>query len=127
MKMNSKVETESIVLDTIKLGMALSIAVSAIVAFYIFSEYSTLYRVIGLIAGAGASVAIAMQTEKGRYLWAFTQDAQTEVRRVVWPTRQETIQTTMIVVLTVTLVSIILWILDTFLGWLIRLLMGQGG
>lgn len=125
--MNSKVETESTALDTVKLAIALLIAVSAIAVFYMFSEYSTLYRVMGLIVAAGVSIAIAMQTEKGRYLWAFTQDAQIEVRKVVWPTRQETIQTTMIVVLVVVLVSIILWILDTFLGWSIGLLMGQGG
>ena len=77
--------------------------------------------------GIAVSIGIAMQTEKGRSLWIFFQDSQIEVRKVVWPTRQETLQTTMIVILVVIIVSIILWLLDMFLGWSVRSLMGQGG
>ena len=125
--MNSKVETTNTLMDTIKLTIAVLISIAVVAAFYIFSEQSLLYRWIGLLAGAGISVAIALQTEKGRYLWAFLQDAQVEVKKVVWPTRQETLQTTLIVILVVIIVSIILWILDMFLGWSIGSLMGQRG
>mgnify|MGYP003950085431 CR=1 FL=1 len=125
--MNSNVETTSGTLDTIKLGLALLIAIAALVGFYFFADQSLLYRVLGLLAAAGVSVAIALQTEKGRHTWGYFQDAQIEVRKVVWPTRQETVQTTLIVIIMVILVAIILWLLDMFLGWSIGSLMGHGG
>lgn len=125
--MNSNVETTSATLDTVKLGLALLIAIAALVGFYFYADQAMLYRVMGLLLGAGISVAIALQTEKGRYIWGYFQEAQIEVRKVVWPTRQETVQTTLIVILMVILVAIILWLLDMFLGWSIGLLMGHGG
>lgn len=125
--MSSKVETANSTLDTVKLVVALALAISVIAAFYIFAEQSLLFRVIGLLAGAGIAIGIAMQTEKGRRVWVYFQEAQIEVRKVVWPTRQETIQTTLLVLLMVVLVSIILWILDMFLGWSVGFVMGRGG
>ena len=125
--MNSNVETTSSTLDTIKLGLALLISIAALVGFYFYADESLLYRVIGLLVAAGISVAIALQTDKGRLIWSYFHDAQIEVRKVVWPTRQETVQTTLIVILMVVLVAIILWLLDMFLGWSIGSLMGHGG
>lgn len=125
--MNTNVETTSGTLDTIKLGLALLIVIAALVGFYFFADQSLLYRVLGLLAAAGLSIAIALQTEKGRHTWGYFQDAQIEVRKVVWPTRQETVQTTLIVIVMVILVAIILWLLDMFLGWSIGSLMGHGG
>jgi len=122
--MNSNIETPGFNLDTLKLAIALLIVIAALAAFYIFIEQSLLYRVIGLLAGAGIAVAIALQTDKGQHIWGYFQDAQIEVRKVVWPTRQETTQTTLIVILMVVLVAIILWLLDMFLGWAIGSLMG---
>jgi preprotein translocase subunit SecE len=54
-------------------------------------------------------------------------DSRTEVRKVVWPTRKETTQTTLIIMGVVTIVALIMWALDTMLGWMVRLLLGQGG
>jgi len=125
--MNTNVETTSGTLDTIKLGLALLIVIAALVGFYFYADQSLLYRVLGLLAAIGISVAIALQTEKGRHIWGYFQDAQIEVRKVVWPTRQETVQTTLIVIIMVILVAIILWLLDMFLGWSIGSLMGHGG
>ncbi len=125
--MNTNVETTSGTLDTIKLGLALLIVIAALVGLYFFADQSLLYRVLGLLAAAGLSVAIALQTEKGKHTWGYFQDAQIEVRKVVWPTRQETVQTTLIVIVMVILVAIILWLLDMFLGWSIGSLMGHGG
>ncbi len=125
--MSSNVETAGDMLDTVKLGLSLLIAIAALVGFYFYADQSLLYRVIGLLAAAGISVAIALQTDKGRQIWGYFHDAQIEVRKVVWPTRQETLQTTLIVILMVVFVAIILWLLDMFLGWSIGSLMGHRG
>ncbi len=123
--MNSNVETANTTLDTVKLGLSLLIVIAALVGFYIYAEQDLLYRVLGLLAAAGISIAIALQTEKGRQIWGYFHDAQIEVRKVVWPTRQETVQTTLIVIFMVVLVAIILWLLDMFLGWSIGSIMGH--
>lgn len=125
--MNSNVDTTDGKLDTLKLSIALLITIAALAGFYIYAEQSLLYRVLGLLGMAGISIAIALQTNKGREIWGYFQDAQIEVRKVVWPTRQETVQTTLIVIGMVILVAIILWLLDMFLGWAIGSLMGHGG
>ena len=124
--MNSDIEAGSQKLDTLKLGLALLIIVAGLVCFYLFNDYSLLFRVIGLLVSVGISVAIALQTAKGKEIWGYFRDAQIEVRKVVWLTRQETIQTTLIVIVMVILVAIILWLLDMFLGWSIGLIMGRG-
>ncbi len=124
--MNTKVETVAVKLDILKLTIALLILISAVAAFYVYADESQLLRVIGLLAATGVSIAIALQTEKGRTLWAFIQDAQIEVRRVVWPTRQETLQTTAIVIIAVIVFAIILGILDWGLGAAIEAIIGQG-
>jgi preprotein translocase subunit SecE len=75
----------------------------------------------------GLAIFIALQTEKGRNTKNFLQQTQIEVRKVVWPTRQETVQMTGIVILMVVLVALIIWMLDSFLFWLVRFFTGQGG
>ena len=124
--MNTRVETVSVKLDILKLTIALLILASAIAAFYFYADESQLLRVVGLLAATGVSIGIALQTEKGRTLWAFIQDAQVEVRKVVWPTRQETFQTTAIVIIAVIVFAIILGILDWGLGAAIKSIIGQG-
>ena len=125
--MNSKVETAGSKLDSLKLVVALIVVISATAAFYIFPEQSMLLRVVGLLAAIAIAVVIALQTEKGKQIWTFFQEAQIEVRKVVWPTREETVQTTLIVILVVVLIALFLWLLDMFLGWSIGHLLGRGG
>ena len=125
--MNSKVEQAGSFVDTLKLTIAILICVAVVSAFYIFADQSLLYRVLGLLGGGVAAILISLQTEKGKQILGFFQEAQVEVKKVVWPTRQETMQTTLIVILVVILVSIILWVLDMFLGWSIGSLMGTRG
>ncbi len=124
--MDTRVELSNARLDLVKLGVAIAIMVAALVGFYYFAEQSLLYRVMGLLASVAVAAVIALQTEQGRMLWAFFQDAQLEVRKVVWPTRQETLQTTGIVILMVLIFAAILWLLDLLLGAAIQTVIGQG-
>ncbi len=113
-------------LDGLKWALALLLLSGAIGAFYYFADQSLLLRVIGLLIAGGFSAAIMLQTGKGRIAWEFMQEARTEVRKVVWPTRKETVQTTLIVIAMVTIVAIFLWLLDMFLAWGIRSFIGGG-
>ena len=122
--MNAKAEVESSAMDTLKLALAVLLLVFGIGAFYFFEEYSTLLRVLGLLALAGAAAAIALQSAAGRRIWAFAVSSRAEVRKVVWPTRQETIQTTLIVFAMVLIVGIVLWLFDMMLMAIVRSVTG---
>ncbi|MGB5426153.1 MAG: preprotein translocase subunit SecE [Gammaproteobacteria bacterium] len=124
--MNTKVETESNRFDSLKLGIAVAMLAVGIIAFYRFDDQLLVLRVLGLLAVAGISVFIAAQSSTGKTIIGFIRGAQTEVRKVVWPTRAETVQTTLAVILMVFLVGIFLWLLDMVLLWAIQLLTGQG-
>ena len=124
--MNAKVDAESSRLDSLKLGIAVLMVAGGIFAFYHFEGHLLVLRVLGLLAVAAIAVFIAAQSALGRNVLGFISGAQNEVRRVVWPTRTETVQTTLAVVLMVFLVGIFLWLLDMFLLWAIQLLTGQG-
>ena len=124
--MNVKDEAGASRLDTAKLAAAALLLIAGIYAFYFFADYSTLLRVLGLLVIVGGAAAIALQTQIGNQLWHFVGDARTEVRKVVWPTRQETLQTTFIVVVMVLILGIIMWLFDMVLMNVLRLLTGQG-
>lgn len=125
--MNSKVETEENKLDTPLLGLALLLVIGGIAGFYYFSEQSTLIRVVGLLASVGVAIFIAMMTEKGKSGWGYLQDAQLEVRKVVWPSRQETVHTTGLVMVMVFIVALMLWLIDLGLSKIIGGILGHGG
>ena len=110
--------------DTYKLLTAGAIALIALVAFYVFADHSLLARVIGLLAAVGAAVTVALRTEQGAETLEFMQGARAELRKVVWPTRAETTQTTLIVIAMVVIMGLLLWLLDVLLFWLVRLVTG---
>ena len=111
--------------DNLKWLFALAVTVASLWGFYAFADESLLLRVIGLLVALGIAGGAAMQTEKGRLAWAFGRDARTEVRKVVWPSRKETVQTTGLIMAMVGIVALFLWLLDSFLGWLTRTLLGS--
>jgi len=126
--MVAKTETEeSGKLDSLKFLIAIALLVGGIWQFYYFEEESQLYRILGLLALVVAAGVVVYTTQMGYGLWMFARDARTEVRKVIWPTRQETIQTTLMVVVMVILVGIMLWLIDMALRWGILMLTGQGG
>jgi preprotein translocase subunit SecE len=125
--MNAKVDTESGRLDSLKMGTAVLVLAGGIYAFYHFQEMHAVLRVLGLLAVAAIAILITLQTAFGRQVAGFISGANTEVRRVVWPNRAETLQTTLAVLVVVLLVGIFLWLLDMLLLWAVQSLTGQGG
>ena len=122
--MVTKTEQQSSGFDTIKLVFSLLVLVAGIFAFYYFKEESQLLRVLGILAVAVVSFVIVASTALGKRAIGFAKDARVEVRKVVWPSRQETTQTTIAVLVMVLIVAIMLWLIDMFLGWGIKSLLG---
>lgn len=124
--MNAQAEQVTSVADIVKLVICPILIVAGVVAFYQFSDLLLLYRVLGLVALVSLAVAVCFTTAKGRAVWQFMGESKQEMRRVVWPTRDETIRTTLLVFTMVFVVGLILWLLDMFLFWAVQLLMSQG-
>ena len=85
-----------------------------------FGQMLLLYRVLALVGLGIVAAFIALQTHKGALFWNMLKEAKAEVRKVIWPTRQETMQTTLIVVIAVVIMGLILWGIDSLLGWLVQ-------
>jgi len=113
-------------LDTLKWAGAISFAVVGLTGFYYFSEISLLLRVIGILAIGAGAIYLASLTASGKIALGFVRDARTEVRKVVWPTQKETIQTTLIVMASVSVVALFLWGVDAILAVTMRALLGHG-
>lgn len=122
--MNMKSEEKEYRLDPLKWLVVIALIVVGVVGNSYFSTESILYRVLGLLAIAAVACLVAYHTAKGASLWGLVQGAMVELRKVVWPTRKETNQTTLIVVVVVIVMSIILWLLDTFLGFVASSIIG---
>ncbi len=108
--------------DNIKLVIAVVLMASAITLFYTYAEYSNLLRVLGLLAATGLSLFIASKSAIGGAALSYVRDTQVEVRKVVWPTRQDTVRTTLLVIVMVMVAAVMLWAVDSLLGWAVRAL-----
>ena len=97
---------------------------AAVVGNAYFDDQPLLYRVIGVVVLGGLAALVASFTTRGRAFVTLLQDARSEIRRVVWPTKQETAQTTGIVVVVVALMAVLLWLLDMALGSIISGIIG---
>ena len=124
--MNNKVVIEPSPLDTVKLACSLALLLGGVIAYHYYADVPKLARVGGVLAAVALAVGIAVQTDKGRQIVGFVRDAQIEVRKVVWPTRQETTQTTLVVVAAVIFFALVLWALDLFLGFMMQTVLGHG-
>jgi len=123
---NTNIETVRNPLDLVKVLLAALAVVAGIVGFYLVPHDILVLRVLSVLAGLAAGVAIAWFSEPGQRFFAFAKDAVAETRRVVWPSRKETIQTTAVVFGFVLIMAIFLWVTDKtleyvlydlFLGW----------
>lgn len=120
-------KTEEVVtskFDTFKLLLAIVILIAGIVGFYHYEAESQLYRVLGVVFATGVAIAISATTTLGQNLIGFGREARMEVRKVVWPTRQETVQTTFMVIVAVIIIGIFLWLIDMLLAEAIQLITG---
>ncbi|MEE1868933.1 MULTISPECIES: preprotein translocase subunit SecE [Pseudomonas] len=122
--MTPKAEAQDSRFDLLKWLAVVALVVVGVVGNLYYSASPILYRVLALLALAAVAGFIALQTAKGRSFFTLVKEARTEIRKVVWPTRQETMQTTLIVVAVVLVMALLLWGLDSLLGWLISLIVG---
>ena len=120
-------KTEEVVsnkLDSFKLLLAIAILITGIVGFYYYENESQLYRVLGVVFASVVAIAISSTTNLGQGLIGFGREARMEVRKVVWPTRQETVQTTFMVIVAVIVIGIFLWLVDMLLAQAIQFVTG---
>ncbi len=113
--MSSNTENQGKALETVKWILVAIILIGTVVGNNIFSEESVLIRAVAVIVAALIAGVIALQTSKGRQALEFASESRTEVRKVVWPTRQEAIQTTLIVLVVTAIMALVLWGLDGIL------------
>ena len=125
--MNTKIDSSPGLLDTVKLVLAAAVLLGGIAAYYVYENESLLLRVAGVLVAFAVCAVIAFQSAQGQALWTFIQGSRIEIRKVVWPTRQETLQTTLTVMVFALFMGVFFWILDLFLLWGTRLVTGQGG
>ena len=119
----NKIEIETNKQDVVKWILSTALFLGALVAFYFFDEYPLIYRVLGLIGIVILGFLIVFNTERVRGLRVFTHDARVELKKVIWSTKAEVIQTTVIVFVVVIIMSILLWLLDKLLGAGIKFLL----
>lgn len=127
--MNAKSETSTGTspLDKVKVILAIAIVVGGVAGYYIYESSPAVLRIGGVIFSLAIAIGVFVTTEPGRELWRFIQGSRIELRKVVWPNRQETTQTTLVIIFFVIIMGIFFWLLDMFLAWAARMLTGQGG
>jgi preprotein translocase subunit SecE len=119
--MNIKAEAKDTRFDLVKWLVVAALVVVAVVGNQYYASEPILYRVLALLVLAVVAALVALQTSKGRSFFVLLKEARVEIRKVVWPTRQETTQTTLIVVAVVLVMALLLWGLDSLLGWLVSM------
>lgn len=111
-------ENQSGSMDLVKWIIVIGLLAGAVVGNYMYGELSVLYRALGVVAAIGVALFVAAQTEKGREAVVFAKESRLEIRKVVWPTRKEATQTTLIVLAATGVMALVLWGLD---GALVRI------
>ena len=113
-------------MDTVLLALASLVVVASLVAYYYFDTTPVVVRALGILVALGVGAALFYRTHLGQFLWQFIQGSRGEIRKVVWPTRQETTQTTLAVFVFIVVMGIFFWSLDFLLLWITRSITGQG-
>tara|TARA_A100000164_G_scaffold137044_1_gene121686 strand:- start:247 stop:618 length:372 start_codon:yes stop_codon:yes gene_type:complete len=117
-------KAESVGIDRLRWLVAISLIVAGVGGNWYFQSESLLVRVAALLSIMGLAVLVIWNSRKGKEIVSLLRESRSEVRRVVWPTNQETNQTTLVVLVIVLIFSLILWGLDSLLGWIISSIIG---
>ena len=118
--------TANPMLDKVKLGVAALAAIAGIWAFHYLAAYPLIVRLGAIILGFLVGIGIGWTSDPGKQFYAYTQDSLEEARKVVWPSRKETMQTTGLVIAFVIVMALFLWGVDAVLTWLLQLFIGRG-
>ena len=113
-------------MDTVLLALASLVVVASLVAYYYFDSAPVVLRAVGILVSLGVAAGLLYRTHLGQFLWQFIQGSRGEIRKVVWPTRQETTNTTLAVFLFLLIMGIFFWGLDFILLLITRAITGQG-
>jgi preprotein translocase subunit SecE len=111
--------------DKVKLAIAAVLVCAGVTGFSLLADSPAIVRVMAVLAGLALGAVVALTSAPGRQFYAFAQESTVETRKVVWPSRKESFQTTGIVFLFVVVMALFLWIVDSGLLWVVKLLMGR--
>jgi len=110
--------------DKLKFVLAVLLLAAGLAGYYLLSEQAMIFRVLSVLAGVVAGAAVGWFTEPGRRLAIFGSEAIVEAKKVVWPTRKETTQTTLVVFAFVVVMALVLWVVDLAVGKLVAAILG---
>jgi preprotein translocase subunit SecE len=127
MNAKSEISTGASALDKVKIALAIAIVIGGVAGYYTYDTAPAVLRVGAVILSLAIGIGVFATSSVGQELWKFIQGSRIELRKVVWPNRQETGQTTLVIIFFVIIMGIFFWLLDMFLMWATRLLTGQGG
>ena len=105
--------------DNLKFMLAILLAMAGVAGFYLLDQQPMVLRVLAVLAGLAAATAVGWFTTSGQRFVLFSQEAIIETKKVVWPTRKDTVQATLIVFAFVLAMAIMLWITDMSVQWLL--------
>ncbi len=126
MATNTNIETVNTTADRLKIALAILAVLAGLAGFYILSQQPLVLRIATVLIGLAIGAGIAATSEPGKRFFAFGRESVAETKKVVWPTRKETIQTTAVVFGFVVIMAISIWgvdkiieffVYDLFLGW----------
>jgi preprotein translocase subunit SecE len=119
-------ENQSPKIEAVLLGAAALLFALGLAAQFVFVAQPILFRIVGLLVAAGFSMVLIANTKFGHRAWAYWQDSIIELRKVVWPTKQETIHSTIAVLAMVFVMGLVLWSIDAVLVRLVAWIVRQG-
>ena len=125
--MTDQVQENATALDALKLAAGVVILAAGIAGFYLLVDLPIWLRWIIVLAALVVGALVSLQSFQGKTFWQFVQSSRVELRKVVWPSNQETMQVTLVVFVMIIVLGLFFWGVDTLLGFLTKWLTGRGG